>query len=1274
MVLKRAIPFLLVMWLGGGMFAQDQVQTPSESFTIKVSGQKTWGIQLGFGDPTLLSLQGLSPGQLTLTQTLWAQIEGTVLDFLTIKASFNDQLGPGFQEFLVIVDRKPWYAELGRFVVGTEGDALGVYNKRVLGVRAAVAREEVRLGALLARLEGISESRTFTGTIGQAQITFSYEDPDRPWLPAPYLASVEGLYFFELRQPFVEGFSSPVLALRTGEALAQFLSDWGLGYLWKTTEKNATTSLASGTFLVVRDEEKDVLLLRQDPRVLLRNRVLDLIDLYNAAQGLTGARAQTYPFIQGSNLETAFLSGLSAFAKIQVDEEAYPLSEARRHRYLLLGETEVREDSLGVEVRLPGDLEFRPLTDPALMSYNVRLFPDPGILRFNFPEDFFRPSAALRVSFQYTREGASFFLGLSVIPGSERVYLNGQRLTRDVDYAIDYEVGLLTLFVTVGPEDEVQVDFERERGGLGVATEYERYFLGTSLELGPGRLEVWQAADFGTPSPTTRTMPNTHSLAMGFWQGKLGEWNYVLRLGFAQNVFPADDNARLPARNQINAIRSMPTADGEIVVLAHQNGITVYRGGRFSTYGAAEGMAGRAALCLLPLPNRLLIGNDGGLTLVDLSEPGAFDRVRSWTRLYPDDWNKKRLEKIQGKKVLALAKDETQVYMATEAELLVLPLSSLTQPPTWIRRPLPPGAIPTVLLWAQELYLGTTEGLFRWSPTGWERLDVTGTVSALLWQEGELLVAGDEGIRVLQDNLGTGWLAYGFPVRSLAPGEGSVWFAGPDGLYREGELVLVGNFTALGTGLGSLWAGTQADPDYQLEIWRVASQQERFPQTQTGIDGRDLGQFFNPQAEEHTHMGPAASLTLNRNLENWDLNLFLSSRFPGYEEIGRPSRSDAHGLGFSARFRSTDGLSLDLRGRMDLADLTTKPGFRLSGGLDGQWQGPLTLTFSVSPILAQRKEGTQLSSDFQVGLRAGTNPAWNLGLSGRLASPAFYLAGTLQGRINFQPWPGFSLALSWSRPYRTRGTPGTENLTLKGQLSGGDGSAWTCVWEETLSHALGQEKWLSSRQISGELRLSALNLPEGKLAPRLGVTATATPAEWRVSGTAWASAVLTAQRIEARFTTEHGFRPATERTHRSFSLNLSWSSSAWSAVQLSLHYSWARKILLHPRYVPQVGEEQSWEVRASFDLAGGKNELALSWGPDAGLKLTERLRYNSAFGPLTWEASATWKGKKFSAKSVLDTALALGSQWGLNLTGTVLFGAWPVRAAASFGATLIANF
>jgi hypothetical protein len=1246
--------------------AQDQTQ----SFTIHVTGQKTWGVEIGFGDPTLLSLEGLSAGQLTLTQSLWAQIEGTVLDFLKVRASFNDQLGPGFQDFLVILDRKPWYAELGRFVVGGEGDALGVYNKRVLGAKVQVSREEIHLGVLLARLEGISESLVFRGASAHRELTFFFDDPDRPWLPAPYSVSVEGLFYFELRLPFIEGFSQPKLSFRTGPDFQKFLSDWGLDYLGETAEKNSSWALPSGAYVVVQDEG-DVLLLRVDPKVLLRNRILDLIDLYNAAQGLSGASKKSYPFVLDSELEAAFLSHLSGFADLEVDRELYPLEKGGRRRYLNLGETGIQEESLQVEVRLPGETEFRALPDPALSTYSFRLFGEKGILRLDFPAEFFRNGAALRVNFDYRREGSTFSLGLSLIPGSERVYLNGQLLKKDRDYSIDYEGGILTLFVTLGPQDEIRVDFERQRGGLGVATEYERYFLGASLGLGPGSLGVWQATDVGKPSPTSRTMPNTHSLGVFSWKGSLGAWEYSLRLGFSQNVFPQDDNARLPERNKINAIASVRMADGEALVFAHQNGITVYRAGNFSSYGPAEGMAGRAALALLPLPQKLLIGTDSGLTVVDLSEPGAFDRVRSWTRLYPDDWNKNRTEKFLGKRVVALAFHGSRVFMVTDAELIVFSPQDLVSPKEWQRHELPEGE-PIALLSADFLYLGTKEGLFRLVEGKWERIPgVPGPIYALLLRGDELLVANDEGIRVLRGGVGSGWVAYGTPVKALAFWKDFVWYVTEDGVYREGELVVPGEFTALGVGLDALWAGARADTDYRLELWRLDPDRARFSQTQTKIDGRDLGKFVDPPAEAHTRAGPSASLSLRRKLDTWDFGISLYSQFPGYEEIGSSRRSDAHGLSFSAVYSGDGPFSASLEGRADLSEISTHPALRLSGGLEGAWKGPVSLNFSLRPTLSQAR----LSLDFGTGLRADGNPSWNLEVSGRLTMPEFFLAGNLSGKLGFQPWPGLSASLSWSRPYRSRGSAGSENVTLEARLTGGTGFAWNVSWQENLSHPLERWEWTSSRTISGELRLPAFSLGAGKAAPRLNAGVSLNPAEERLSGGVAASWEGSGHRLSFALSAEQGLHRASERTDRRISLNVSWSSSAWPKWGPSLRYSRTWKALLHPRYPPQLREDQTLDFRLAFEFApGNRNEFTLSWVPGRELRITDRLSYKGSFGATNLEATLTLKAGKLTGKARVDAGISLGGQWGLNVEGGVLFGASPFRAAGFLGATLAVNF
>lgn len=1240
-----------------------------EAFTIKVTGQKTWGLRVGFGDPTLLSLERLEAGGLTLTQSLWAQIEGTVLDFLTIRASFNDQLGPGFQDFLVIVDRKPWYAELGRFVVGGEGDALGVYNKRVLGARVSLGREGLNLQGLVARLEGISESLTFRGEVAQGELTFSYEDLGQPWLPAPYHLSVEGLWFFVLRFPFVEGFSKPQFRFHVDQAWQKFLNDWGLGYLADLTQKQPAWDLPSGAYLVVQDGDF-FLLLRQEPKVILRNRILDLLDLYNTTQGLTGNDKKAYPFVLDSELETAFLEGLSRFTNLVVDEEVYPLSQAQRRRFLYLGEQNVREVSLSV--RLPGEQDFRDLTDPALAYYSFKLFATEGVVGLDFPAEFFRPGAAIRVTFEYARVAGVYFLGLSVLPGSERVYLNDELLVRNTDYTIDYEAGVLTLFRSVGAQDVVRVDFERQRGALGVPVEYERYFLGATLELGSVRIGVHQAADVGTPTPTSRTMPNTHSILSLTWQGELGPWRYSARLGFSENVFPPDLGERIPAANRINAIAPMRLAEGEAAVFAHQNGITVYQSGRFANYGSAQGLAGQAALALLPVPGKLLIGTDSGLTVVDLSESGALDKVRSWARLYASDWNKNRTEGIAGTRILALTWDGECVYMATEAELLVSALSEITKPERWTRISLP-GGEPRVLLWADGLFLGTSAGLFLLRDDAWEEI-LSEEVFSLLARPPELFVATDQGVRVLRDGQGVGWLAYGESVRALVLWEGAVWYVTPSGVYREGELVFAGNFTALGVAAGSLWAGPKADENFRLDLWQVAPKLQRFSQAQTKIDGRDLTSFTDPPREGRVRAGPAASLSLSRKLGDWEWQLGLYSQLPGYEEIGYASRTDAHGFSLLGRY-AKDAWTLAVRVRADLTEITTQPKLRLAGGLEGSWQGPWNVSFSTSPVLSPSERASILSVDFRASVGGSKNPTWSAGISGKLVLPELYVAGSLSGKVTYTLWSGLVVGLAWDRPYRTRGAPGTENLVLSARLSGGNGFAWSLSWEERLSHPLEQPSWTQRRVISGELRPATWVLAWGKVAPRLTAALNADPAEIRGQGTLAANAETTSSLVQIGLGVEQSLRPAIERTATTVTLSGSWSYAGWQGVRPSLTYKRTWQVLRHPRYPLQVSESQSLDGQVVWELEGGnRHELSLSWSPAEGVKARDRLLWRTPWGLVQVESTLSWASGKFTGKTRVEAGLTLAPQWGLNLEAAILLGGSPWRLAGLLGATLVATF
>lgn len=61
----------------------------------------------------------------------------------------------------------------------------------------------------------------------------------------------------------------------------------------------------------------------------------------------------------------------------------------------------------------------------------------------------------------YAYQSETHNVGLFVIPGSEKVRLNGRELRRDIDYTMIYEVGSLRFFTKLDEFDEIEVEFER---------------------------------------------------------------------------------------------------------------------------------------------------------------------------------------------------------------------------------------------------------------------------------------------------------------------------------------------------------------------------------------------------------------------------------------------------------------------------------------------------------------------------------------------------------------------------------------------------------------------------------------------------------------------------------------------------------------------------------------------------------------------------------------------------------------------------------------------
>ena len=91
--------------------------------------------------------------------------------------------------------------------------------------------------------------------------------------------------------------------------------------------------------------------------------------------------------------------------------------------------------------------------------------------------------AAYTIIVDYSFQSETYNVGLFVIPGSEKVRLNGRQLQRDVDYTMVYEVGSIRFFTELDEFDEIVVEFERTPFGGSlqqtVAGLWLEYFLRT---------------------------------------------------------------------------------------------------------------------------------------------------------------------------------------------------------------------------------------------------------------------------------------------------------------------------------------------------------------------------------------------------------------------------------------------------------------------------------------------------------------------------------------------------------------------------------------------------------------------------------------------------------------------------------------------------------------------------------------------------------------------------------------------------------------------------
>ncbi|MFP4588948.1 MAG: hypothetical protein ACLFN4_03550 [Candidatus Acetothermia bacterium] len=881
-----------------------EIQTGSLSLDLGV--EKTWTVDFGFGDAESLAKDGYPANEFALSQSLTLDLAGDLTPYLSLSANLNDQNPTYLQHFVLSLDTERWDGLLGDFTVG-EAEGFTVYNKKVKGLSLERDLENSSVRAIASRMEGVSKSKVFEGRSAEEEVTFSLTESDIDWRERPYLQNIRGLKYYPLSGEYVPQLTEPHLELNANQELWTLLSDWGLAYLKEAIQKLPAEQLSADRFEVVSHEGTDFLLLMEDTEDLLRSRVRSYIEEFN--RGKSSDDQKRYPFHEGTDFEKRFLSELEAMAQLELGQQTIPLGDYSQERFYYLGQTDVQEDSLMLEVYREGSwYQVSDLTD-----FRTELYSEEGILLCQFPSSFFEDleTSKLRASYSYQVTDDVFMLGFSVTPGSDRVYLNDEPLKRDVDYSIDYETGTVILFVEVGSDDEVKIDYEQARGGIGTEAEYQRNFYGVSFSSTPREnlslsVGLFQASDFAPDPlpPEAETMPNTHTVAGLEGTFDSGPWEATFKAGGSINRFPSDDNQRRPAPNVINEIISFDHQGREFILFAHQDGFSVKKPSRWDSYGTADGLAGVSVSDVALAGEQLIFATNSGVTVVDLQSEAPFARASNWRSYYDTDG-------IPDPECLALDAGEESLWIGTPSGLIKGKISELDNQEEWMRvkrEELSDTSVTEVLASDDVIWLGTSRGLYSYWPEEdrLHRYQAAGSreITDLTKGSGaEVYASTARGIVRAEAGQDSRWVFTEREVTALHLDGDSLWYGTESGFARLGEEKSYGDakVTALEFASDYLWAGTEARPleddEYELSLYRLrdGELQQLVPE-RTRIVSKDRHHFLNISPADHTKRGPFFTYGLSRKIDAGDtkgsFDTSLTIQNPDFSPIGKLERKD----------------------------------------------------------------------------------------------------------------------------------------------------------------------------------------------------------------------------------------------------------------------------------------------------------------------------------------------------------------------------------------------
>ncbi len=445
---------------------QDTTTTqPSYESSLTIFGRKVIGVR--YKQTHYLASTGTeteprkSTSEIDIEQELQVKVKGEVGEKIFANVDYDDTLSQSEQQKISLKylgDEKELIQEvaIGDIQLAWKDSQFLSYNQSLFGVKVKARLGKFNLTGIGSMTRGIPASKTFTGKTTSEK----REILDTSYLKRRYYRS----YFDSSHLPLTLGGVEVYIDDQKGTNNRDSFKMTVIGEAGDSYTGYFDKQYPGEDFFL--DYEKGVL---NFSRLIEENYVIALsyLDKDGIRHPQTGYRM------------------------LKKGEEELYIDKYELKNYYYLGSQRIQRDDFHLRILDLGNNDVSS-------DYEFSIDYEFGILMFISPSPPF-PEACPPLSehiytiyVQYRHTIDAYILRPNIIPGSEKVYLDGRELARDKDYQIDYSTGFLSFlpFLEISELSQIKIDYEWMpfAGGkmiiLGVRAEYspwQQFSLGSTL-------------------------------------------------------------------------------------------------------------------------------------------------------------------------------------------------------------------------------------------------------------------------------------------------------------------------------------------------------------------------------------------------------------------------------------------------------------------------------------------------------------------------------------------------------------------------------------------------------------------------------------------------------------------------------------------------------------------------------------------------------------------------------------------------------------------------